>query len=284
MTDIIVDTDLASQLVEQFDEFHRKTIYPLDVAIESGYYRDVLEHIEEPLPRAVVPKGIPVFTPSGADKCPRELYYKVTGIKTDRIPNIPYHKRWTRNATLVHEGVQKDLLYMEKYLKDPAFVVKRTINGKPAWEESIKTTTVRRVGDVEYGITGMMDGHLVHTPTGQIIGFEFKTKSNSIAQVGSYKMKSPSDSHITQCTAYSLLYGLDDYIVLYEALAKDGWMKGEDARHDLRAFHITITDGERKALDDKFAKVARAVKEQKLPARDVTKCLFCGYKTTCSKN
>lgn len=270
----------SGALYHQFNDYHKLNIYPLDVEVESEFYFDVLNSLHNPTPKPDVP-DVPIFTPSGADKCARELFYKITGKSADTSPTLPYHKRWTRNATLVHEGVQKDLLYMEKYLPDAPFVIHRTKDGRPAWEQNVKTTRIIEHDGVTFGITGMMDGILVHRATGEYVGFEFKTKSNSVAQVGTYKMKEPSPSHIKQCVGYSLLFGIDDYILMYEAIAKDGWMKAEDARIDIRTFDLVVTDSDRHTLLQKFKDVTTAIQTGEVPERELDKCLFCKYGSVC---
>lgn len=275
------ERSMAGVLYEQFNEFHTKNFYPPDVAVESEFYTMILDNIQNPPKKPGIPKGVPIFNPSGSDKCKRELYYRATGVSVDRGKLLPYHKRWTRNATLVHEGVQRDLLYMEKHMPDAPFQIHRMEDGRPAWEENIKQTKLFTVGDVQFGLTGMMDGVLHYKPTDQLVGFEFKTKSNSVAQVGTYKMKEPGSSHALQCTAYKMLFGLSDYILMYESVAKDNWMKGEDARIDIRTFHLEVTDEMEFELASKFADVARSVKTDTIPQREYDKCLFCQYKDVC---
>ena len=153
-----------------------------------------------------------VFTPSGASKCKRELYYKLMK-ETPKEEKYAYHKRWTRNATAVHEAIQKDLLYSEALISNPRFKVHRK-DGLPAWEENIKHPVILEHNGKEFALLGMMDGVLEYKD-GSIIGLEIKTKSTTIASVGTYLLKKPSDSHLIQATAYSILFGIDEYIFLY---------------------------------------------------------------------
>lgn len=220
-----------------------------------------------------------IFSPSGASKCERELFYKFMG-EDKREEKYPYQRRWTRNASAVHEVVQRDLLYSEKLLKEPSFKVKRMENGLPAWESNLKTYKEFTHNGVSFLILGMMDGILTYKD-GSDIGFEFKTKSNSIGQVGSYKMKDAADPHKQQCIAYSLLFGLDEFILFYESLAKDGWTKNAEAKIDIRSFYYKVSDEDREMLLDKFASVVQAAQKQELPMARIDKCLFCPYKHVC---
>ena len=62
-------------------------------------------------------------------------------------------------------------------------------------------------------------------------------------------MRKPQDAHVIQVTTYSLLFGLDEFLLLYESVAKDSWMKGADARSDLKAFHVKVAKEEERALN-----------------------------------
>ncbi|MPN25270.1 hypothetical protein SDC9_172677 [bioreactor metagenome] len=135
---------------------------------------------------------------------------------------------------------------------------------------------------VEFAVLGMMDGILTYKD-GSEIGFEFKTKSNSIGQVGNFKMKAPAPYHLEQCTAYSLLFGMDEFILMYESVAKDQWKVKEDKepKMDIRTFYYKATAEDRKALLDKFSYVTKAVAAGVIPDKELDKCMFCPFKKLC---
>jgi hypothetical protein len=54
------------------------------------------------------------FSPSGVDKCMRELYYENTNAEKDTIPLIPWRERMSRNGTGCHDITQDDYFKMEK--------------------------------------------------------------------------------------------------------------------------------------------------------------------------
>lgn len=272
---------LAGGLWNQFNELHsldyfdRKDVEELLLA-EKRHDIETMDFYKN------LPKGVVTFSPSGAGKCPRELYYKAVKEVKDEIQKYPYQRRWTRNSTAVHGAVQRDLLYSEVVLPNPTFTVARMkATGLPAWESNLKTVKTVEHKGVKFAIYGMMDGVLVYQPDGTRIGFEFKTKSTTIGTVGHYKMKDAGADHKTQCTAYSLLFGLDEFIITYESVAKDGWNKGEEAKPDLRTFYHKVTEEDRQELLDKWADVAKRVYEKNIPAPDKEKCIFCPYKTAC---
>ncbi|MCF0113746.1 MAG: PD-(D/E)XK nuclease family protein, partial [Erysipelotrichaceae bacterium] len=210
----------------------------------------------------------------------RELYYRLNK-ETPKEERFPYHKRWTRNATAVHEAIQRDMLYAEVLVPGAKFKVARK-NGLPAWEENVKHPVIVEHNGKEFAVLGMMDGILEYKD-GSTIGFEIKTKSTTIASVGNYLLKKPADSHLTQATAYSILFGIDEYLFLYESLAKDGWTKGAEAKPDIRVFYHKVTEEDRLALLDKFSEVVSAVETGTIPEMETDKCLFCQYKHLCQE-
>jgi hypothetical protein len=311
---------LAGSLYKQFNEFHAKDVRYDDYEIESLLMKqretelvdvfnktrlnaihaeikelkqqeprdqeaiDKLYEQRKELQKEVyidIPRDMVVFSPSSASKCVRELFFRGMKERRDAQTMHPYQRRWVRNGSAVHEATQRDLLYMEKVLDKPAFVVERLENGLPAWENNIKDFKVFEHNGQKFVLLGMTDGILQYTPDGTRVGFEFKTKSTTIASVGGYKMKDAQEGHKTQTICYSLLFDVDEFLIMYESLAKDNWGKGEEARSDIRTFYNKVTPQQKKEMLDKFALVAKAVKDEKIPAGEYGKCLFCEYKSIC---
>lgn len=286
---------IVEDITKHFDEYHAKNeIYDNDIV--RGILEDELKNIENPK-KLNFGRGLVTFSPSSADKCERELYYKAKKYPKDEQVMYPYQRRWVRNGSAVHEAVQKDLLFAEKYNENPLFKVARMkkpaeVAGRPAWEHNLKT--VKQFPELGFQVFGMMDGVLEYTPDGSKLGFEFKTKSTTIASIGEYKLKDIQSSHRAQITAYSILFGLDEFIVMYESVAKDWWGKGEEARPDLRPFYAKVTDEEKYTMMAKFKKVAGMVKNNELPPAEFPedrkeyetnfKCIFCPYKSVCEKD
>ena len=275
---------LAGGLFHQINALHSIDFFP-DYGIEKLLLDQKEKELQAIKSYPNLPKDLIHFTPSGASKCARELYYKANKMPKDEVLKFPYQRRWTRNASAVHEAVQRDLLYCEKHLTaDKMFTVKRLENGLPAWEQNIKTAKVIEHNGVKFLLYGMCDGVLEYVPDGSPVLFEFKTKSTTIGAVGSYKLKEPAEEHRTQSTAYSIMFGIDEVLFMYESLAKDGWMKGEEAKPDFRTFYHKITAEDKKQLLDRFSMIAKSFYENELPPKEESKCLFCQYKTICAKN
>lgn len=224
------------------------------------------------------PKNLPRFSPSSADKCDRELFYKAVRAEKDAKPSYPFQNRWTRNSTAVHEAVQTTLLDAEVRLKDPAFTVERMPNGLPAWERNIEKWKVFTHHGVQFVLYGMMDGVLQYKD-GSRIGFEFKTKSNSVAQIKA--TKEPQQSHVMQCVAYSLLFDVNEFLITYESVAKDKWSTNENARDDVKVFYVKVTEKQRQDLLNKFVRVAINLQDGEVSEPNYSKCLFCPFKSKC---
>lgn len=272
--------ELEEAIVRHFDAIHAATP-PTDVEIERLFLANEEEALRFKPGNLPFSPGVFTVSPSAASKCDRELFYKAAKAGKDVQPFYPYQNRWMRNGSAVHAATQKDLLYGEKYLSAPSFTVERTVAGQPAWEKNIATVRQFTYDGVMFQIYGMMDGILRYRPDGSRVGFEFKTKSTTVAAIGPFKLKEVQAAHREQCIAYSLLFDVTEFLIMYESLAKDGWNKGDAAKPDLRAFYVNVTPDDQRALLDKFARVARHYYEEQLPPPDFGKCTFCPYKTRC---
>lgn len=271
--------ELEDAILAQFDALHSLDFYPKK-KLELRLLNDEFDNLERTRDDVGYVDGLICFSPSSVSKCPRELYYKAKRAPKDAVTAYPFQRRQMRNGTAVHRATQRDLIYSEVLLPDPAFTVERTAEGKYAWEQNIANIKTIKHNGVTFQLYGMMDGVLNYRD-GARIGFEFKTKSTTIASVGTYKMRGAMPSHRLQCTAYSVLFGPDEYLIVYESLAKDGWTKGAEAKPDMRAFYIKVEDTDRDGLLDFLADTAKHFYAGKLPDADREKCLFCPYKTLC---
>lgn len=261
------------EILAQFNALHSQDIWP-DVEIEEYLANDLFQNVRAMRQRPTYPMDLPRFSPSSASNEVMDMWLKAKGYK-EHQERYPYHRRWTRNSTAVHEAVQHDLIYSEKYTEG-FFEVEKLDNGMPAWEHNIKTWKEYTHNDQTFIVSGMMDGILRHKQTGERIGFEFKTKSNTEAQVGHYLMKEAYSYHVDQTVAYFLLTGIRDYLLVYEGIAKPRWNKMAEARNDMRAFHVYITDEMANELLDKWAYATKLINEG-TPPEDQTLGFFSGY-------
>lgn len=272
---------LAGALYNQFNTLHSVDFYP-DYEIEKLLLTQKEHDLNNIKNYTKLPEGLLAFSPSSASACGRGLFFKAKREEKDEIQRFPYQRRWTRNSSAVHEAVQRDLLYSEKVLKNPVFKVHRLESGLPAWEQNIKTAKVIEHNGVKFVLNGMCDGILEYQPDGSRVLFEFKTKSTTIGTVGTFKLKEPAEEHRIQAVAYSILFGVDEVIFMYESVAKDGWTKGAEAKVDFRTFYVKITEQDRQDLLDRLSNIAKQYYENKLPPKE-DKCFFCVYKNVCEK-
>lgn len=271
-------TELVNALKRQFNGIHSIDHFE-DLEIEKLLLQQKQYEVELIENRFNVPNDYPKFSPSGASKCKRELFYKLNKAKRDTAPKPAFQGRWTKNATGVHEQRQRDLLYSEKLLRSPSFLVERMANGLPAWEKNVQAYRLFEHKGQKFYIFGMMDGILKYRRTGSRIGWEFKTKSTK--QDAVEKKKGPEPHHKQQEIGYALLFDLKEFLITYESLAKDDWRSADFAIEDLKSFYLEVSEEQKESLLDKYAEVAEAVENGELPPQERSKCLFCPYKTIC---
>lgn len=272
---------LAGALYNQMNDLHSVDFYS-NYEIESLLLKQKEHDLDKMKNFERLPEGLISFSPSSASACGRGLVFKANKEEKDEVIRYPYQRRWTRNSSAVHEAVQRDLLYCEKVLKNPIFTVERLESGLPAWEQNIKTAKVIEHNGVKFVLNGMCDGILNYTPDGSKVLFEFKTKSTTIGTVGTYKLKGVQEEHRIQAVAYSILFGVDEVVFMYESVAKDGWTKGAEAKVDFRTFYVKITEEDRKELLDRLSEIAKQYYNNEIPAKE-DKCFFCVYKTVCER-
>ena len=272
---------LAGALYNQMNDLHSVDFYS-NYEIESLLLKQKEHDLEKMKNFERLPEGLISFSPSSASACARGLVFKANREEKDEVIRYPYQRRWTRNSSAVHEAVQRDLLYCEKVLNNPIFTVERLESGLPAWEQNIKTAKVIEHNGVKFVLNGMCDGILNYTPDNSKVLFEFKTKSTTIGTVGTYKLKGVQEEHRIQAVAYSILFGVDEVVFMYESVAKDGWTKGAEAKVDFRTFYIKITEEDRKELLDRLSRIAKQYYAKEIPAKE-DNCFFCQYKTACER-
>lgn len=246
-------------------------------------------------------RGTKYFSPSSANSDARELYLKLSKAPRDQVEEPPFRGRWKRLGTTFGDVIQSDLMYIHKHYekvhgKQPEFLPKfveltdkNDENAKkfPAWEKyAQKILWVKHRGH-SIPILGQPDGLLKHTPTGKTVGLEIKSKQTTSAQTSHYSMRTPNEDHIKQVINYSIMYGVDDFIIFYGNLSKKGWFQTpEDYEKtpDIRAFHIEVTEEQRTELLDYYADVLDAVATKTPPKMDVEKWTFNNFKTETAKS
>ena len=235
----------------------------------------------------------PYFSPSSINSDKRELYLKQTGARRDIMERQPHQGRWTRLGTAIGDMIQRDILCIGKHYermvgKKPPFEFEFNDNGTPVFEDfAKKSVPIAYKGNLFY-LYGTCDGIMKYrAPNGEIVrvGLEIKSKQTTNAKTSLYSMKKAEEKHYKQCVGYSLMYGVDYYIVLYVNASKKAWvMSDEDARKipDIRAFGYEMTYTDQLEVIEHLNDIMEAVKNEQPPKLDLHKWTFNNYKTACA--
>lgn len=273
-------TEIAQEFTKQLDRWYsRPETYDneLDRQIHSWYAN----------PPQVWPKR-PYFSPSNSKACPRELYVKAKRAKKDVFPKPPYQGRWQEIGTAIGDVIQRTVLAMERNLPGCPFRFERTEDGRPMFEDFAKKNHEIVHNGQRFYLYGTCDGIMQYiNEDGEIIrvGLEIKSKQSTPAKTSVHSMREAEEGHRKQCVAYSIMYDVDYYIILYVNTAKKAWVMTDDeydATPDIRAFGFEITDAERLELLDNFAEITRCINNDTPPAIDLSRWTFNNFKTACA--
>lgn len=232
----------------------------------------------------------PYFSPSASQACPRELYLKAKRAPKDSFPIRPHQGRWREIGTAIGDVIQRTVLAMERNLPGCPFRFERNADGTPMFEEFAKRNVKIEHNGQTFYLYGTCDGIMEYkTSDGEIlrIGLEIKSKQGTYSKTSRHSMKAAEEKHRKQCVAYSIMYDVDYYIILYVNASKKGWNMSEEeyeASPDIRAFGFEITDAERAKLLDFFAEVTKCINDDTPPALDLFRWTFNNHKTACAKS
>ncbi|OYD08622.1 hypothetical protein CHM34_07035 [Paludifilum halophilum] len=273
-----------------------------DDELERRFYEQKIRHVGfKPYPK----DGVITFGASQTSKCDREIYYKYGDAKPEKSDDLPHRGRQRRQGTAIIDFVQLDLIHMPKRLGgDCKFRIKETKDGEYAFEDA---AAHRRVFDVTLGdgyvsrfaIFAKPDGIMEYE--GDKLLFEYKTKASGIKYMNQkLDYQGAQEDHLRQVTAESLVFGINEGIILYESTQKPAWFSDEESKSvtkgnktwregqpvpDMRAFYFKITRNMQEELLTDLARQARKVYEDEA-APEVTpemtsKCGFCPFWEHC---
>lgn len=232
----------------------------------------------------------PYFSPSNSKACPRELYVKAKRAKKDSFAKPPYQGRWQEIGTAIGDIVQRTVLAMERNLPGCPFRFERNPDSTPMFEDFAKRNVKIERNRQTFYLYGTCDGIMEYkADNGEIIriGLEVKSKQTTPAKTSLYSFKEAEEGHRKQCVAYSIMYNVDYYIILYINAAKKSWVMSDadyEATPDIRAFGFEITDADRNELLDTFADITEAINTDTPPALDLSRWTFNGFKTACAES
>ena len=280
-------TDISAQIEGDFiamlDEYHS-----LQEVWDNDLDAQIAKWYSNP-PKVWPKRDYPYFSPSAATVCPRAMYMKAIRAKKDAGKKPPHQSRWQAIGTAIGDVMQREILSIERNFEKhtgnkPRFKFVRNPDGTPLFEDFAKKNHLVEYGGEKFYLYGTPDGIMEYvTDDGEIIrvGLEIKSKQQSPSHTSKRSMKQPSEAHLAQTAIYSLMYGCEYYIVLYVNGAKRAWDMTEEEYEDfpdIRAFCRKVEPSEREPIFDKFAMVAKAIREKNPPLPDLDEWKFNEFK------
>ena len=250
-----------------------------ELSVEQSFLNDLNRSIELTADKNAR-AGSKTYKPSGMN-CIRQSYYVITGAEGDEANS---------NSTVIgiceagsdrHERIQQAVLDMKsndmdcEYINVADFVEMRGLNeyldivkrpdfAKGEYETKLYHKTLN--------MSFLCDGIIKYK--GHYYILEIKTEA-------SFKFndrKGVDPSHYHQATAYSIAFGLDDVIFLYEN--RDNCVR--------KSFMFHVTDDMKQELLGYIEECDSYIKQLKVPPipENVAKktCSWCSFKTRCNKD
>lgn len=220
-------------------------------------------------------EGLPskTYKPSSMGGCSRSIYYELTGAPTDGVPDDYTLMGICESGTSRHETLQNYVMQMKEQgfeweWVDPAeYVASKELPHMEVVERS--GNEVKFYNDL-YNMRFLCDG-IVKLKDKYFI-LEFKTES-------CYKFDKHDDAwkaHKMQATCYSLCFGIDDVIFIYEN--RNVCTK--------KSFLVTVTEEMKDEVEEKIAEIDMAIDEGYVPEKEesASECQYCDYKRQCRQD
>lgn len=212
------------------------------------------------------------YKPSALN-CPRQMFYYRKGIAVDPEPTPPSLVGVAQSGTDRHKRIQDAVMAMAKqgydcrYIDVADFVRKFKPKGtKVVGKYGAETKCYNDI----YKMSFMCDGILKIGNKYYVLEIKTESTFKFTARFG------VDEKHYAQATCYSLLFGLDDVIFLYEN--RDTCTK--------KTFLFKVTEKMRQDIVDKIGFVEKCLAENELPQgkREEKVCMYCDYKNRCRLN
>lgn len=280
---------IAKDFITQLNLFHSQPS-PRDSQVDLYLHQCYADVLRRTAREGYRQPDKPYFSPSSSGSCPRELYLKIKGAERDKQEVQPHQTRWQHIGTKIGDMIQEQVLQMENHLESltgvkPSFKFARNQYQEPMFEEFAYNKTLIKN---RYYLMGTTDGIMYYQfPNGEVIkvGLEVKSKQTSYSQTGDFSMKDADPKHKLQTVAYSLMYDVDYWIIVYVNGSKKSWnMEEADFLKypDIRAFGHYVTQEMKDRLISKFDGIMDAVDNNQPPKLDLTKWTFNNFKKACS--
>ena len=244
-----------------------------ELNIEEEFLQDLKTSIEKANNEPYKPSQ--TIKPSSFN-CIRNAYYQLIGAEPEQSQNTYNLAGICESGTDRHIRMQQNIERMKEvlgvdceYINVADFVKQRNLTDLEIKGQSGMET---KLYNKKYNMSFMCDGIIKYK--GKYFIFEFKTESSNKF----YKRKGVDESHYNQAIAYSLNFGLDKVLFLYEC---------RDVL-DLKAYVFEVTDEMRRNLVDKIKVALISAESKRVPPKplDVLKktCSYCAYRNQCEKD
>ena len=244
-----------------------------EVPVQDSFLHDLQRSIEM-TDKANARKPSQTFKPSGMN-CIRQSYYEITAADRDDDENGNCIIGICESGTDRHERLQKAVASMKdmgidcEYVDVAQFVKDRNLTDLDIVSQQGMET---KLYNQKYNISFLCDGIIFYK--GQYYILVIKTES-------SYKWmarNSVDPAHYNQATAYSLSFGINQVIFLYEN--RDNCTK--------KTYLFEVTGDMKQALIGYMENCNEYIKQHKAPPKpaDVSRktCDYCKYKGQCRKD
>ena len=244
-----------------------------ELPIEKQFLNDLCNSIEKSAEQNSR-KPSQTYKPSGMN-CDRAMVYQVLGVEPDKSRASYQLEGICESGTDRHIRIQQaignihDVLGVDcEYINVADFVKQRNI---PDLEIVGQSGMETKLYHKKLNMSFMCDGIIKYK--GKYYIFEFKTETSNKF----YSRTDVDPSHYNQATAYSLAFGINQVLFVYES---------RDTL-DKKAFLFTVTDDMKQNLIGRISYCDDYVSKLKAPPnpKDVQKktCTYCIYKHQCRK-
>lgn len=244
---------------------------------EQSFLNDLKRSIEIEDKKNSVP-GSKTYKPSGMN-CIRQSFYTITGVAPDDTDSSSMIIGICESGTDRHERIQNAVLHMKdngidcEYIDVSKFVLQRGLDDLdivkyPSFELGQYET---KLYHKKLNMSFLCDGIIRYKNHYYIL--EIKTENSN-----KFFMRNGVDtSHYHQATAYSIAFGINEVIFLYEC--RDNC--------DKKAFLFEVTDEMKQDLIGYIEECDSYIKKLKTPPKPfvISKktCSYCNYRERCNK-
>lgn len=249
-----------------------------EIPVEQMFVNDLKRSIELNDVKDAIP-GSKSYKPSSMN-CIRQSYYFLTDAKGDDWEPNSISVGICESGSDRHERIQKAVLRMQEngidceYVDVSQFVLTRNLDHLEIvqYPSFVLGKFETKLYYKDLNMSFLCDGIVKYHNHYYIL--EIKTETSSKF----FSRKDVDPSHYNQATAYSLAFGIDEVLFLYEC--RDNC--------DKKCFLFKVTDRMRKDLVKYIKTCDKYIEKKEVPPKpeEVSKkaCSYCGYKNKCKED